>query len=102
MAALPDRHTRLACYRPVAILNSGHPLDPDQNNSKADEQPAPRKAGTRQVIATMFWGLCMIGKKGTWERDGVTLTPLQVVAGALVTTLVVIGLLLLLVRMAVG
>lgn len=50
----------------------------------------------------MFWGLCMIGKKGTWERDGVTLTPLQVVAGALVTTLVVIGLLLLLVRMAVG
>ncbi len=50
----------------------------------------------------MFWGLCMIGKKGTWERDGATLTPLQVVVGALVTTVVVIGVLLLLVRIAVG
>lgn len=64
--------------------------------------PAPAKAGLRQVIATMFWGLCMIGRKGTWERDGATLTPGQVIIGALVTTLVVIGVLLLLVRMAVA
>lgn len=102
MAALPDRHTRLACYRPVAILNSGHPLDPDQNNSKADEQPAPRKAGTRQVIATMFWGLCMIGKKGTWERNGATVTLRQVVVGAVITACVVITVLVLLVRFAAG
>ncbi|MGA0114514.1 MAG: hypothetical protein ACO3IW_03085 [Burkholderiales bacterium] len=67
------------------------------------EPPGPAsRAGIRQVIATMFWGLCMIGKKGTWERDGVTLTPVQVVVGALVTTVVVIGLLLLLVRIAVS
>ncbi len=49
----------------------------------------------------MFWALCMIGKKGTWERDGATLTPRQVVVGALVMTLIVIGILLLLVRLAV-
>ena len=50
----------------------------------------------------MFWALCMIGKKGTWERNGATVTPVQVLIGALITTAVVIGLLLLLVRMAVS
>lgn len=50
----------------------------------------------------MFWGLCMIGRKGTWERDGATLTPAQIVVGALIMTLVVIGILVLLVRFAVA
>ena len=62
----------------------------------------PKKAGLPQVIATMFWALCMIGKKGTWERDGATLTMGQVIAGALVMTVVVIGLLILLVQFAVA
>lgn len=62
----------------------------------------PKKAGLAQVIATMFWALCMIGKKGTWERDGATLTMGQVIAGALVMTVVVIGLLILLVQFAVA
>jgi hypothetical protein len=62
----------------------------------------PKKAGLAQVIATMFWALCMIGKKGTWERDGATLTMGQVIAGALVMTVVVIGLLILLVKFAVA
>ena len=63
--------------------------------------PAPRKAGWRQVMATMFWGLLMIGKKGTWERDGATLTRWQVLTGALLMTVFVIAVLLLLVRFAV-
>jgi len=62
--------------------------------------PAARKAGWRQVMATMVWGLLMIGKKGTWERDGATLTLKQVLAGALIMTLLVIAILLLLVRFA--
>ncbi|MGE0560131.1 MAG: DUF2970 domain-containing protein [Burkholderiales bacterium] len=71
-------------------------------SDRQENAPTAKKAGVAQVMATMFWALCMIGKKGTWERDGATLTPLQVVVGALLTMLVVIGLLLLLVRMAVG
>lgn len=63
--------------------------------------PAPRKAGWRQVMATMFWDLLMIGRKGTWERDGATLTRWQVLAGALLMTACVIAVLLLLVRFAV-
>jgi hypothetical protein len=62
----------------------------------------PSKAGLAQVMSTMFWALCMIGKKGTWERDGATLTMGQVIAGALVMTVVVIGLLILLVKFAVA
>jgi hypothetical protein len=61
-----------------------------------------KKAGLAQIIATMFWALCMIGKKGTWERDGATLTMGQVIAGAVVMTVVVIGILILLVKLAVA
>ena len=67
------------------------------------DSPQPhQKAGWRQVMATMFWGLLMIGKKGTWERDGATVTLQQVIVGALVMTLLVIAILVLLVRFAVG
>jgi len=62
----------------------------------------PKKAGLAQVAATMFWALCMIGKKDTWERDGATLTMGQVIIGALVMTVVVIGILVLLVKLAVA
>ena len=61
-----------------------------------------KKAGWRQVMATMFWGLMMIGKKGTWERDGATLSLRQVIVGALIMTVIVIGILILLVKFAVN
>jgi hypothetical protein len=51
-------------------------------------------------MATMFWGLLMIGRKGTWERDGATLSRWQILIGALLMTAVVITVLLLLVRLA--
>lgn len=49
-----------------------------------------RKASLRQVAATMFWALFMIGKKGTWERDGATITPMQTLVGAVVGGIVVV------------
>jgi hypothetical protein len=57
---------------------------------RPEQAPPPKKAGVLQVAATMFWGLCMIGKKDTWEKDGVTVTPLQVVIGGIVTGVVII------------
>ena len=65
-------------------------------------KPAARKASLGQVAATMFWGLLMIGKRGTWERNGVTITLKQAVIGALVAGCVVVFVLVLLVRLAVG
>lgn len=50
----------------------------------------------------MFWGLMMIGKKGTWERDGATLSMRQVIVGALIMTAIVIAILLLLVKFALS
>ncbi len=78
----------------------------EPNPEKAGGEPGassvPRKAGVRQVIATMLWGMCMIGKKGTWERDGATVTLPQVVIGAVIAAIVVIAALVLLARFATG
>ncbi len=63
-------------------------------------QPPLQKATVGQVAATMFWALCMIGKKGTWERDGVKITLLQAAVGAAIAGVVVVTLLVLLVRFA--
>ncbi len=50
----------------------------------------------------MFWGMVMIGKRGTWERNGATITLKQAVIGALIAGCVVVFLLVMLVRMVVG
>ena len=52
----------------------------------------------------MFSGLLMIGKKATWEKDGVgaQVTPAQIVAGAIIGGFVVVALLVLLSRIVVG
>jgi len=71
-----------------------------RSNTREIPAAAPKKAGWRQVMATMFWGLLMIGRKGTWERDGAILTRWQILAGALLMTALVITMLLLLVRLA--
>jgi len=66
------------------------------------EKPAAKKASLRQVASTMFWGLCMIGKRGTWEKDGATITLLQAIIGAAIAGCIVVFILLMLVRLAVG
>lgn len=60
----------------------------------------PRRASWSQVASTMFWALFMIGKKGTWERDGVTITLGQAVIGAIVAGVVVVSILVGLVMFA--
>ncbi|MEQ1774058.1 MAG: DUF2970 domain-containing protein [Burkholderiales bacterium] len=72
----------------------------DETEIKPSVEPA-KKASLRQVAATMFWGMCMIGKKGTWERDGARISLPQVIIGALIAGCVVVALLLLLARFVV-
>lgn len=62
--------------------------------------PAKKKASLRQVAATIFFGLFMIGRKDTWHRDGATVSFAQVVVGAFVGLAIVVGLLVLLVLLA--
>jgi hypothetical protein len=69
------------------------------NTEKPPAKPE-NKASVGQVAATMFWGLCMIGKKDTWERDGVKITLAQAIVGALIAGCVVVTVLVLLVRFA--
>ena len=54
------------------------------------------------MAATIFFGLLMIGKKDTWEKDGATVTLPQVVIGAVVGFALVVGALVLLVKLATG
>ena len=61
-----------------------------------------KKAGFRQVAATIFFGLLMIGKKDTWEKDGATVSLAQIVVGAVVGLRLVVGGLILLVKLATG
>jgi hypothetical protein len=46
------------------------------------------------VAATIFFALFAIGKKGTWQKDGRTVTLAQVVVGALVGFAVVVAILI--------
>lgn len=81
-------------------------VTPLSDTTTMTEEPPPgelrKKASLRQVAATMFWGLFMIGKKGTWERDGATVTLAQVVVGGVVTCAIVVFILIALTRFAVS
>ncbi len=67
----------------------------------SQDKSAVKKAGLRQVVATMLWGLCMIGKKGTWEKDGATITLFQAIVGAAITGIAVVFILIMIVRFVV-
>ena len=71
----------------------------DETEIKPSVKPG-KKATLGQVAATMFWGMCMIGKKGTWERDGAKISLPQVIIGALIAGCVVVALLLVLAKFA--
>lgn len=64
----------------------------------------PSRVGFLAVARTILSGLLMIGKKKTWETNGVgaQLTPGQIVVGAVVGGIVLVGLLILIVRVAIG
>jgi len=58
-----------------------------------------KKASIRQVAATIFFALFAIGKKNTWHKDGATVSLFQIVVGALIGFVVVVGLLITLVSL---
>jgi hypothetical protein len=64
--------------------------------------PPPKKASIGQVASTMCWALFMVGKKGTWEKDGATITLTQAIVGAVIALFVVLFILVTIVRFAVG
>ena len=65
-----------------------------------DERPVPaKKARSVQVAATIFWGLFMIGRKGTWEKDGAIVTFPQLLVGAFIGVAVVVLVLISIVKM---
>lgn len=76
-------------------------MTPDPPPHRPEESSVPRKAGLLQVASTLFWGLCMIGKKNTWEKDGATVTPLQLVIGGIVAATIIICTLLTIAYVAV-
>ena len=73
---------------------------PEERTPDAAEGRTPRKAGPLQVAATMFWGLFAIGRKGTWQKEGATITLFQAVVGALAGMVVIVALLIALVLLA--
>ncbi len=78
---------------------------PGKDETRADEpvpMPPPKKASIGQVASTMFWALFMVGKKGTWEKDGATITLTQAIVGAVIALFVVLFFLVTIVRLAVG
>lgn len=52
-----------------------------------------KKAGIGQVAATIFFGLLMVGRKDTWQKEGATVSFAQVVVGSFVGLAVVIAIL---------
>ncbi len=58
-----------------------------------------KKAGLLQVAATIFWGLFMIGRKGTWEKDGAIVSLPQVVIGAIIGAVLVVLVLITIVKL---
>ena len=79
------------------------PLKPETGH---DPKPRshPKRAGFLAVAKIMFFGLLMIGEKSTWEKNGIgaQATFGQIVAGAIIGGIVLVGLLALLARFAVG
>ena len=73
------------------------------NPSERKENPVTgKKAGLLQVAATIFWGLFMIGRKGTWEKDGAIVTLPQILIGAIVGAVVVVLVLITIVQLVLG
>ena len=70
---------------------------------KEESPPLPptRRASIFQVIATMFCGIFAIGAKGTWQKNGATVTIPQVIIAAAITLIVLVLVLVAIVKLAV-
>jgi hypothetical protein len=74
-------------------------LRPDSKHKRSENKPLKR-AGLWQVAKTLLFGLLAIGMNGTWNKDGVTVTPGQIVVGAMEGGIVLVVALIALARMA--
>jgi hypothetical protein len=78
-----------------------NPSDPRSDNQPEHGENKPvRRAGLPQVAKTLLFGLFAIGMKGTWNKDGVKVTPGQIVVGAIVGGIVLVAALITLVNIA--
>jgi hypothetical protein len=79
------------------------PLEPETEHDP-ESGAHSRGAGLLAVAKIILSGLLMIGKKATWEKNGIgaQLTVGQIVGGAIVGGIVLVALLVLLARIAVG
>jgi hypothetical protein len=59
-----------------------------------------KRAGIRQVAATIFFALFAIGKKNTWQKDGATVTMTQIIVGAIIGFAILLAILIGLVTLA--
>lgn len=75
-----------------------------ETGNDPDPPSRPNRVGWFAVAKLIFSGMVMIGKKETWEADGVgaQMTPRQIVVGAVAGGLVLAVVLFLLVRIAIG
>ena len=74
---------------------------PDHATGKPPVHAMLRKASVFQVAATMICGIFAIGAKGTWQKDGATVTFTQVIVAAAITLIVLVSILVALVEWAV-
>lgn len=65
-------------------------MNSNPSESASQSEAKPRRAGPLQVAKTMFFGLFAIGMKGTLEKDGVKVTPGQIVVGAVIGGIVLV------------
>lgn len=97
--------SNVRCVKAVEYL----PLTP-MTSLKPETEHDPKSGyrskgiGLLAVAKIIFFGLLMIGKKATWEKNGIgaQATLGQIVAGAIIGGIVLVALLVLLARIAVG
>ena len=87
-------------YLPLTSMTSLKPETEHDSKSGSLSQGT----GLLAVARIIFFGLLMIGRKATWEKNGIgaQLTLGQIVAGAIIGGIVVVALLVLLARTVVG
>jgi hypothetical protein len=76
-----------------------------QRNSQAETDKTPRtqRTGFLQVVWIIVSGLLMVGKKQTWEEggSGYLITPMQIVASAIIGGIVLVATLFVIARIAI-
>ncbi|MFM0126682.1 DUF2970 domain-containing protein [Paraburkholderia sediminicola] len=68
----------------------------------SDNRGSPRKSSFRQSMKAVFWSFFGVRKRRDLEADATQLNPLHVLAAALISVAILIGVLILIVHAVVG